>query len=170
MADEFRKADVFGIKENVFKLLDKDWMLITAGTGESFNTMTASWGGFGIMWGKPVAHCVIRPQRYTREFMEKSTHFTLSFFDEKYRKALNLCGAKSGRSVDKVKETGLTPVRAESGAVYFAEARMVFECRKIYFSDFDPKNFLDPAIAKNYSSKDYHRLYMGEILSCLVRT
>jgi len=157
------------LDENAFKLIGSDWMLITAGRMDLLNTMTASWGGLGVLWNKKVCYCVIRPQRYTREFMEKSQYFTLSFFDSDYRKALELCGTKSGRDVDKVKETGLTPVRAGCGAVYFDEARIVMECRKIYFQDIDPANFVDPTIAENYPGKDYHRMYVGEIMKCMVK-
>jgi flavin reductase (DIM6/NTAB) family NADH-FMN oxidoreductase RutF len=82
---------------------------------------------------------------------------------------LNLCGTKSGREVDKVAVTGLTPVQAQNGAIYFAQARLVFVCNKIYHDNIDPQNFLDPTIERNYPIKDYHRVYMGEIVQCLSR-
>jgi flavin reductase (DIM6/NTAB) family NADH-FMN oxidoreductase RutF len=157
------------IADNVFRLIGADWMLITAGTRQSFNTMTASWGGMGVLWDKEVCWCVIRPQRYTYEFMERSARFTLSFFDERYRGALNLCGTKSGRDIDKVAAAGLTPTTTDSGAVYFAEARLVMECRKLYYQDIDPRNFVDPNIARNYPKRDYHRMYLGEIVGCYSR-
>ncbi len=157
------------ISDNVFKLIGSDWMLITAGTPEHFNMMTASWGGMGILWGKEICWCVIRPHRYTYQFMETAERFTLSFFEERYREALNVCGTKSGRDVDKVAVSGLTPAQTESGAVYFAEARLVIECKKIYFHDIDPRHFLDPEIDNNYPKKDYHRMYIGEIVRCLSR-
>ena len=155
------------ITDNPFQLIDKEWMLITAGTPESFNTMTASWGGFGILWNKPVVYCFVRPVRYTFEFMEKSEFFTATFFDRKYRKALNFCGANSGRDTDKMAATGLTPLVSPKGSVYFDQARLVLECRKLYFSDIDPENFIDPAIGKNYPLADYHRMYIGEIVNCM---
>jgi flavin reductase (DIM6/NTAB) family NADH-FMN oxidoreductase RutF len=157
------------LDENVFKLIGTDWMLITAGGMDSSNTMTASWGGLGVLWNKNVCFCVIRPQRYTYEFMEKSQYFTLSFFDSDYRKALELCGTKSGRDIDKYKETGLTPVRSGCGTVYFQEARIVLECRKMYFQDIDPANFVDRTIEDNYPGNDYHRMYIGEIVKCMVK-
>jgi len=157
------------LNEGAFKLIGSDWMLITAGGIDSFNTMTASWGGLGVIWGRNVCYCVIRPGRYTYEFMERGDLFTLTFFEEKHRPALTYCGTHSGMDVDKVKQTGLTPVQSESGSVYFDEARIVLECRKIYFQDIDPVNFLDPAIADNYPIKDYHRMYIGEILKCMVK-
>lgn len=157
------------IRDNVFKLIGSDWMLIAAGTRDFFNMMTASWGGLGVLWNRNIAICFIRPQRYTYDLMERSEHFTLSFFGEAYREALNLCGFKSGRQVDKVAAAGLTPVAGETGAVYFAEARLVLECRKIYFQDLDPTHFLDSAIYKNYPGRDYHRMYLGEIVHCLAK-
>jgi flavin reductase (DIM6/NTAB) family NADH-FMN oxidoreductase RutF len=153
------------IDDNVFKLIGAEWMLVTAGDKDSFNMMTASWGGLGVLWSKNVCYIFIRPTRYTYGFIEKSNTFTLSFFDRKYKSVLNLCGTKSGRDCDKVKETGITPAETKSGSIYFAEARLVIECRKLYYQDLEPANFLDPEISDNYPEKDYHRMYVGEIIS-----
>jgi flavin reductase (DIM6/NTAB) family NADH-FMN oxidoreductase RutF len=158
----FKKPDLNMIDENIFKLIGEDWMLVTSGNINSFNTMTASWGGMGILWNKPVSYIFIRPTRYTYGFIEKNNTYTLSFFSEKYRKALTLCGTKSGRDIDKAKEAGITPEETESGTVYFKEARLIFECRKLYFHDIDPSHFLDGSIQKMYDN-DYHRMYVGEI-------
>ena len=155
------------LTDNPFKLIGSDWMLITAGTPEAFNTMTASWGGLGILWEKKVATCFIRPTRYTFEFAERSTYFTLSFFGEQYRKALTYCGTHSGKNTDKIREAGLTPAK-DGGFVYFEEARLVLACRKLYAQDIDPEQFLDPKIEDMYPQKDYHRMYIGEIVKCLV--
>jgi flavin reductase (DIM6/NTAB) family NADH-FMN oxidoreductase RutF len=155
------------IKDNPFKVINTEWMLITAGMLKKYNMMTASWGGWGILWHKPVCFCVLRPQRYTREFMEKVSYFTLSTFDKKYRKILDFCGTQSGRDVDKMSATGLTPVEDPSGAVYFQEARLVIVLKKIYFQDIDAAHFLDPKIGENYPKKDYHRMYIGEVITCL---
>lgn len=155
------------IEDNVFKLIGDEWMLVTAGNKESFNMMTASWGGLGVLWNKNVCFIFIRPTRYTYGFIEKSNTYTLSFFDQKYKHVLNLCGTKSGRDCDKVKETGISPAETKSGSIYFKEARLVIECRKIYYQDLEPAHFLDPGIATNYPGKDYHRMYVGEIISGL---
>ncbi len=157
------------LNENVFSLLGNDWMLITAGTVNAFNTMTASWGGMGVLWNKNVCYIVVRPQRYTYTFLEKNKIFTLSFFHEKYRDVLKYCGAKSGRDVNKSAETGITPLKTANGAVYFSEARLVIECKIIYFQDIDPNNFIEPSIAENYPQQDYHRMYIGEILSVRIK-
>jgi len=167
MEHKFRTVSAESRPENVFKLFDHDWMLVTAGTLDSFNTLTASWGGMGILWEKEVMMCVVRPVRHTYGFMESHDVFTLAAFQEKYRPALRTCGRKSGRDGDKAREAGLTPVQGLHGGIYFAEARLVYECRKMYWHDFDPERFLDQKMHKFYPKKDYHRLYFGEILSVM---
>ena len=163
----FTKIDPKEIQENVFSLIGDRWMLITAGTKEKCNTMTASWGGLGVLWGKPVATVYIRPQRYTLEFVEREDTFTLCFFGEEYRKALALCGSQSGRDVDKVKACGFTVAEAEGGAPYFAQAELVLVCKKAYWQDMDPAHFLDPEIETHYAQRDYHRIFIGEIVEAL---
>lgn len=163
----FETIDPKALDQNVFSLIGDQWMLITAGRADKCNTMTASWGGLGVLWGRPVATVYIRPQRYTLEFVEREDTFTLCFFGEEYRKALALCGSKSGRDVDKVKECGFTVATAE-GAPYFEEADLVLVCRKAYWQDMDPAHFLDGEIdGKWYPQKDYHRIVIGEILEVL---
>jgi flavin reductase (DIM6/NTAB) family NADH-FMN oxidoreductase RutF len=155
------------IAENAVKLIGLDWMLITAGTRESYNMMTASWGGLGYLWQRPVAYIFIRPQRYTRQFVDQNDKFTLTFFDEGCRGLLDLCGSKSGRDIAKMSIAGLTPRETASGAIYFAEAKLVIECRKIYHQEITPDNFLATDINDFYPDKDYHRMYVGQITECL---
>jgi flavin reductase (DIM6/NTAB) family NADH-FMN oxidoreductase RutF len=169
MPSTFLPVDPCVIKENPFHLIANEWMLITAGDSKSFNTMTASWGAMGELWNRKIAVCFVRPVRHTYRFMEQADVFTLSFFDEAHREALKFCGSHSGRDTDKIAQTGLTPVPTESGGVYFAQARLVLECRKIYFQDITPTNFLDATIDQEYPKKDYHRMYIGQIIRCLVR-
>ena len=157
------------LKDNVFKLISQDWMLITAGDRTKFKTMTENWAGLGYLWYQPVSFSFVRPQRYTFEFMEKCALYTLSFFPEQYREALSICGGQSGRDVDKVQASGLTPAFTESGTPYFAEARLVLECRKLYARFLEEPGFLDATIpAETYPDKDFHRLYIGGIMQCLV--
>jgi flavin reductase (DIM6/NTAB) family NADH-FMN oxidoreductase RutF len=146
------------------------WMLVTAGTARSWNTMTASWGGLGVLWGRDVAFMFIRPSRHTFGFANNNSLFTLSFFEPKYREALSFCGANSGRDMDKTAQTGLSPIEFPRGGVAFKEASELIICRKLYAHDFDPRLFLDPpSIEKAYNGKDYHRMYIGEILALWVR-
>jgi flavin reductase (DIM6/NTAB) family NADH-FMN oxidoreductase RutF len=168
--EPFNQIKPADITDNVFKLLEKDWMLVTAGNIEDYNTMTAAWGHLGFLWNLPVAIVYIRPQRHTFGFANRFDEYTLCFFTERYRTALQFCGTRSGRDHDKAAETGLTPVRTERENVIFREARLVLECRKIYQDDLKKKNFLLPEIAKkNYPKNDFHRFYMGEIVNVLAR-
>lgn len=146
----------------------ENWLLLTAGENApgKFNPMTVSWGTIGHMWGKNIIHVVVRPTRYTYEFIEKYDTFTVTAFPPEYRGMLGLLGSKSGREIDKMKESGLTPVPSlKVAAPGYAEAELIIECRKIYYDDFNPDHFLDPEIHKNYAEKDYHRSYFGEILA-----
>lgn len=164
---EFITVAPEAVNDNVIKLIGKDWTLITAGGEGCYNTMTASWGGMGVLWSEPVAFIFIRPQRYTFGFAEQNPMFTLSFFDEQYRSALRFCGTRSGRDVDKAKQTGLTPV-FDNGITYFDEARLVMVCEKLYAQDISEACFIDKSIiGKNYPTNDFHRMYIGKIVKCL---
>jgi flavin reductase (DIM6/NTAB) family NADH-FMN oxidoreductase RutF len=163
----FRETDPTEIQGNPFQMIDKQWFLLTAGNLQNFNTMTASWGTMGILWNKPVVFCFVRPQRYTYKFMESADQFTLCFLGRGNRSILNYCGKFSGRDVDKIKSTGLIPRETPGGSIYFEQAELVFECKKLYFSDLDPTHFLDPSIFGNYPLNDFHRFYIGEIVKCL---
>jgi flavin reductase (DIM6/NTAB) family NADH-FMN oxidoreductase RutF len=157
------------IQDNIIKLIAIDWMLVTAGTPENYNTMTASWGGFGYLWNKSVAFVFVRPTRYTYNFMESNTCFTLSFFEEKHRPVLQWAGTKSGRDVNKMKELPLSPTLTESGLVSFGEARLVLDCHKLYTQDIKPENFLEEDLVRHYPLRDFHRMYIAEIESCYSR-
>lgn len=144
-------------------------MLVTAGSRSKCNTMTASWGGLGVLWGAPTATAYIRPQRYTKEFLDENEYFTLSFFGEEYRQALSLCGSKSGRDVDKVEQCGFTVLEGEGGAPYFDQARLVLVCRKRFVQAMDPANIPQDVKEKFYAQKDYHFIYIGQIVEALVK-
>ncbi len=166
----FKKIDPKALDKNVFSMVGDQWMLITAGTPERCNTMTASWGGLGILWNKCVATCYIRPQRYTKEFVDREEYFTLAFFGEEHRKALALCGSKSGREVDKAAECGFTVAAGAGNAPYFEQAELVLVCRKLFRQAMDEDCFLDKSlIEKHYPGGDFHVTYVGEIVECLVR-
>jgi len=167
----YKQVDPAQLSDNLISLIASDWMLVTAGTRKKFNTMTANWGGTGYLWHKPVVFVFVRPERYTYEFIEKTEGFTLTFFDEKYRDVLNLCGAKSGRDIDKVAETGLTPHFTELGYPAFTEARLVMECRKLYAEQLTRDAFLDSEPLKtHYTTKGgLHKLYIAQIERTWVR-
>ena len=153
--------------ENVMKLIGKDWMLITASDGESINTMTASWGNMGVLWGKNVCTVYIRPQRYTYGFVERAERFSLSFFGEEYRDALKLCGTLSGRDCDKFERTGLVPSVLD-GVPMIEQARLVVICRKLYADDIKKDKFICTEPLSNYKADDFHRFYICEIEKVLV--
>ena len=154
-----KKLEVKDLKENFFEAIGKEWMLVTAGTKEKFNTMTASWGGIGWLWNEPVAFVFVRPERYTYEFIEKSDYLTLSFLGEANKKIHAVCGSKSGRDTDKVKATGLKPVFTE-------QARLSLEGRKLYADNIKPECFLDKeSLEKWYDDAHggFHKMYIVEI-------
>lgn len=146
-----------------FSLIGKEWMLVGAGTGDDWNAMTASWGGLGFLWNKHVAFCFVRPSRHTFGYVEKAERFTLSFFDEGHRPALNYFGSHSGRDADKAAAGGLSPIVFEDGTVSFAEARLALTCRKLYAQELTPASVIDHSIMGNYSKGDWHTMYVSEI-------
>ena len=159
-----KETDIKSLTLNPFKRIGSDWCLISAGKPESFNTMTASWGGIGILWNKKAATCYIRPQRYTKEFVDREEYFTLSFFPDGYRKALSLCGTVSGRDHDKPAEAGLTPLFTD-GSVTFEEADLVLVCRKLYAQPMTEDSFTDKnVLEKEYPARDLHTRDIGEII------
>ncbi len=163
----FLEIDIRDVKKNLTKAISDEWMLISAGDEHQSNMMTASWGLTGELWFRDVAVCFIRPQRYTLEFVEKNDTFALSFFGTGEKQALSLCGSKSGREVDKIKETGLTPVYSD-GTVYYEQAKLVLICKKIAVSEVTPQNILDKTVLERcYPEKDYHKVFVGEIVKVL---
>lgn len=163
--DRIEAAD---LPDNVFDLIGNQWMLVTAGNKESYNTMTASWGGLTYVWERPSTIMYIRDSRYTYQFLQREESFTLSFFTEQYRGALRICGTKSGRDTDKVKEAGLTPVETPSGLMSFAQARMIIECKKMLVQELDYANLTAPYKAaimeESYNNEpSKHQLFISEI-------
>ena len=161
-----KNIDIRSIHDNPFALIGDQWTLITAGDQNVYNTMTASWGGLGVLWSRPVATVYVRPQRYTYGFMEKNDYFTLTFFAPgERREALNLCGSKSGRDMDKFAASGLTAAFAACGAPYVAEGELVLVCRKLFAQDLEAESFLDRTIIdKNYPGGDFHRMYVLSLI------
>ncbi len=154
------------LPKSAFEMIGKDWMLLTAGTEHKYNTMTASWGGLGVLWNKNVVFAFVRPQRFTFDFMNESEYFSCSFFTEEYRNALAYCGKYSGRDVDKAKECNLTADFTEN-APFFSEADTVIICKKLYVQQMDESCIIDESIKANYNGDDYHHVFVGEIVKVL---
>ena len=166
------------ITENIFSLISKDWFLMSAEKEGRVNPMTVAWAAAGILWQKPVMMCAVRPERFTREFLDASDVFSLTVFDNSYRKMLGYCGTVSGRDQDKVKESGLTV--AHSGEVpYFEECRMAILCKKLCVTPLKEEDFLgDKEFTQKWYGGDnhadgtgggYHLLYIAEITDILVK-
>ena len=154
------------LEKSAFEMIGKDWMLLTSGNDESYNTMTASWGGLGVLWNKNVVFAFVRPQRFTFEFMNDNDYFSCSFFKEEHRKTLAYCGKFSGRDVDKAKECNITPNFSQD-APYFDEAETVIICKKLYVQQMNESSIIDESIKANYNGDDYHPVFVGEIVKVL---
>lgn len=160
-------ADLLEI--NPFTKFSKEWALVSAGDKTKANTMTVSWGGTGVLWGKNVVYIFIRDSRYTKEFIDNGEFFSLSFLSEKYRDALNFCGSHSGRDCDKFKETGLT-VAHQHNIPFPDESNFVLLCRKMAAVPITKETFTDKDIMPRwYGDNDMHTMYVGEIIDMLAR-
>lgn len=155
-------------QEDIIAALSKEWMIVTAGTPSDFNLLTASWGGIGYAWNKPVAFVFVRPERYTHRFIERHEAMTLSFLgnDPKMRQAYQLIGTKSGRDLDKAAAAGLTPIATSDGNVAYRESRLTLEGRKLFQTDLRAEEFHDTALRDQWYSAQkggFHTLYVVEI-------
>lgn len=163
-----KSFDITNENFNVFEKIGKDWMLISAydqnREGTKINTMTASWGGAGVLWNKNVFFCFVRPQRFTKEFIDVQDTITLSFFGKEQRDALTICGRNSGRDCDKIAMSGLHP-SVSDGAVFFDEAEITLVGKKLFAQDMTEESFVDKSLVDiNYPGKDFHTVYVCEIV------
>lgn len=150
------------IVKNLCDKLNNEWALLTAGDKKKFNSMTISWGTFGVLWFKNVVTVYVRPERYTLEFLKKQKYFTVSFYDKKYKKDLQILGTKSGRNTNKMQEISLTPNFLEKG-ITFKEASQTFVCKKLYMGQMDLNKMDEPTKQQNYTSPEGHYVFIGEI-------
>ena len=165
----FKEIKPEELDKSPFQLIGKDWMLITAEKDNKTNTMTASWGGLGVLWGKNVAFIFIRPQRYTKEFVENSDTFSLTFFDKTFKKELGYLGSVSGKDEDKISKANLTIQHSDS-TPYFDEANITIICKKLYAQDIKPECFISSDLdISMYPEKDYHTLYIAEVEKVLIK-
>lgn len=165
----FQEISPYELKDNAFTMIGKEWLLVAAHQDGKSNAMTASWGGIGVMWGKPVVYVVIRPQRYTKTFIDRAETFSLSVFPEELRGMMNYMGTVSGRDEDKIAKSGLTE-RKEDGAPVFEESRLALVCRKLFAQPMEESAFLDKdVVGRWYPEKDFHTLYIAEIEKVLVQ-
>ena len=163
----FKEISAKEIEGNLIKAISDEWMLISAGNQKGYNMMTASWGFMGEVWSNDSVIALIRPQRYTMDFVNDNDYFTLSFYGDN-KDIHKICGSKSGRDVDKTALTGLTPVFADN-TVYFDEARLVLVCKKQYVGRLEEQNFCDKEPLSNYVAGDFHYMIIGKIEKVLVK-
>ena len=172
-----KEIDYRELNLNPMTLFGEDWMALTSGSKEQgFNSMCIAWGHMGTLWERdshsnrlPTVTCFVRPGRYSKGIMDREELFTLSRFPEEYRKNLAFLGTHSGRDGDKIKDSGLTPILDED-TMYFEEADLVLICRKQYQAPLAEDGFVDKRLIDfNYPEKDYHEMYIGEILKVLVK-
>ncbi len=163
----FEKVNVDELMMSPTKEIGKNWGILTGTSREGFNSMTVSWGSIGVLWSRPCVFAFVRPGRYTYRFLEGGEYFSLAILPEGFHEKASVFGSKSGRDVDKYAVSGFS-VCEENGVKYPAEAETVFICKKIAASDVTPEWFIDENIdGDNYPKKDYHRMYVGEIISVL---
>lgn len=165
MQHQLKKQSIDEFTCNPVNQFDKKWALVTAGDASGVNTMTISWGAVGELWGKSVTFTFIRPQRYTKQFIDRQQTYSVCFFDEAYREELSYLGRVSGKDEDKIRNSGLT-VAFVDGTPYFEQAQTVLICKKLYSQKLEKAAFLAPEIPqKVYAGDDYHTMYISEILS-----
>lgn len=158
----FHEIDIKDLNMNAFNAIGKDWMLISAGNQDKFNTMTASWGGVGVLWGENVVTVYIRPQRYTKRFVDEQDCFSVTVFNG-YKKELGVLGSVSGKDTDKIKDVDFHPVFLDNVPT-FHEGKITFVCEKVYEDTIKPELFKDSSIDERwYPQKDYHTMYIGKI-------
>ncbi len=151
---------------DILSVFDKKWALLTAGDSDKFNTMTISWGGLGTIWGKPVATVYVRTSRYTHDFMDANDFFTVSFYPEEFKQILGVLGSKSGRDMDKMKESGLTPVQTGE-SMSFKEAEITLICRKLFRQQLDVASIPEDVAKAMYEGQAPHDMYIGEIVEII---
>lgn len=174
--DLFQSIEPTEIKENVFKLVGQDFSVITAGQDSSFNSMTASYGGWGQLLEKPVAWCILNANRYTLEFIKKEKTYTMSYFPDQFKEQVVAFGKKSGRNSDKMHETQFTSVKTPDGNLSYKEAKLIIECKLMEITTTNPADFYSEEgkafIEKGKqdgNGKEYHKLVFGEITKVWVR-
>ena len=151
---------------DIFNEFASGLVLVTAGNKDKFNTMTIGWGSMGTLWSKPICNVYVKENRYTHEFMENNDYFTVSFFTEDYKTDMAILGTKSGRDINKVSLSSLTPIKEDS-YVYFKEARYTLVLKKIYKHDFDINKIPLELKEHYYSNEPPHTMYVGEVIEII---
>jgi len=135
--------------------------------GEKINLMTIGWAAIGYMWSKPIMTVMVRKSRFTHHIIEKASGFTVSIPTDDLKEALNFCGTKSGRDVDKFKECNLTTIHAQKVETPIIDiSGFHYECKIVYKSEMNPDFLCKEYREDVYADNDYHTFYFGEIVAC----
>jgi flavin reductase (DIM6/NTAB) family NADH-FMN oxidoreductase RutF len=134
----------------------------TRAPGQS-NVMTIGWATVGVVWGLPVFVTLVRPSRYTFEFIEASGVFSVNVPTEEMKRYVAMCGTKSGRDVDKLAGVP-TSMGHEVPVITLDECPLVYECKVVHTNDIVPEKLAPEVSSRSYPRGDFHRLYYGEIL------
>lgn len=150
-------------------------VLLTVKAEDQVNAMAIGWGTIGIQWGKPIFIAYVRESRYTKSLLDKNPEFTVNIPVGEYDKTIiGVCGTKSGRDTDKIKELNLTlenPLTVSVPAI--RQLPLTLECKVIYQQEQDPKA-IDQAVDARFYAKgtphegDYHTAYYGEITAAYI--
>ena len=166
VAAQWVKTDIKDLTINPYTILNSDWMLLATGNKDDNNAMTIAWGGFGMLWGKPVVTVYVSTSRFTWDMLNKNPYFTVTAFPEDGREFLQYMGSKSKRDVkDKAAACGLHTEFTPDGHPIFAEANLAIECKKIYQQPLDsaamPKEIFDQLYKDGRMG--IHYMYIGEV-------
>lgn len=153
------------LSKTLARLRDPGLLLASTKRSGVSNVMTIGWGTVGIIWGRPTFVVLVRPSRYTYEFIEDSGLFTVNVPTEEMRRWVSVCGTRSGRHLDKLAAYNMTTSPGQMvDAVTIDAAPMVYECKVVHSNDVVPANLNSEVEARSYGGHDYHRVYFGEIL------
>lgn len=101
---------------------------VTDGKGQD-DIITVAWTGT-ICTNPPMVYISVRPSRFSHHMLMETGEFVINLTTEKLTRATDYCGVRSGRDVDKFKETGLTREKAEFvKAPMIKESPVSIECR-----------------------------------------
>lgn len=143
-------------------------LLASQPEGGTPNVMAIGWGTIGTIWSRPVFIVMVRPSRYTYQIIEETGEFTVNVAPLELKEKVAYCGSISGRNSNKFQETGLTPMPAKTVKTPLVkECHIHFECRVLHKNNLLPSEINQEILSEYYSSKDFHRVYFGQILACL---
>ena len=154
--------------------IGEDFSVLTAGDSNHYNSMVASWGGWGILFERPSIYHFLRSNRYTLELMRKKNTYTVSLFPAEYKDQIMIFGGSSGRDSNKMKETTLTVVATPSGNMTYKEAAVVLECKLSEVTTVSPDDFLNESdkqfvVDAHAETGEYHKMIFSEITNVWVR-